>query len=101
MIEPLVIMRNIQRKMTTTKLLAVSSNTGSIKVGQMLGKNKLYNYLRKFGIGESTNSKLPGESAGILHPVKDWSGVSLPTISFGQGYSVTAHAINISFCHNC
>jgi cell division protein FtsI (penicillin-binding protein 3) len=77
-------------KMTTTKMLAVSSNTGSIQVGQMLGKNTLYDYLRKFGIGESTNSKLPGESAGILHPVKDWSGVSLPTISFGQGYSVTA-----------
>lgn len=77
-------------KMTTTKMLAVSSNTGSIQVGQMLGKNTLYEYLRKFGIGESTNSKLPGESAGILHPVKDWSGVSLPTISFGQGYSLTA-----------
>ena len=77
-------------KMTTTKMLAVSSNTGSIQVGQMLGKNTLYDYLRKFGIGESTNSKLPGESAGILHPVKDWSGVSLPTISFGQGYALTA-----------
>lgn len=77
-------------KMTTTKMLAVSSNTGSIQVGQMLGQNTLYEYLRKFGIGESTNSKLPGESAGILHPVKDWSGVSLPTISFGQGYSLTA-----------
>ena len=44
-------------KMTTTKMLAVSSNTGSIQVGQMLGKNTLYDYLRKFGIGESTNSK--------------------------------------------
>ena len=77
-------------KMTTTKMLAVSSNTGSIQVGQMLGKHTLYDYLRKFGIGESTNSKLPGESAGILHPVKEWSGVSLPTISFGQGYSLTA-----------
>jgi cell division protein FtsI (penicillin-binding protein 3) len=77
-------------QMTTTKLLAVSSNTGSIKIGQLLGKDKLYDYLRKFGIGQSTNSKIAGESAGILHPVKDWSGVSLPTISFGQGYSVTA-----------
>jgi len=77
-------------QMTTTKLLAVSSNTGSIKIGQLLGRDKLYDYLRKFGIGQSTNSKIAGESAGILHPVKDWSGVSLPTISFGQGYSVTA-----------
>ena len=78
------------QRLTTTGLLAVSSNTGSIKIGNMLGQDALYKYLRKFGIGESTDSKLPGESAGILHPVKDWSGVSLPTIAFGQGYSVTA-----------
>jgi cell division protein FtsI (penicillin-binding protein 3) len=77
-------------RLTTAGLLAVSSNTGSIKIGNMLGQDTLYKYLRKFGIGESTDSKLPGESAGILHPVKDWSGVSLPTIAFGQGYSVTA-----------
>jgi len=78
------------QRLTTTGLLAVSSNTGSIQIGQKLGKDTLYDYLRKFGIGESTNSKLPGESVGILHPVKNWSGTSLPTISFGQGYSVTA-----------
>jgi len=78
------------QRLTTTGLLAVSSNTGSIKLGQALGKDALYSYLKKFGIGENTNSKLPGESAGILHPVKDWSGTSLPTIAFGQGYSVTA-----------
>ncbi|MFY7934976.1 MAG: peptidoglycan D,D-transpeptidase FtsI family protein, partial [Candidatus Nanopelagicus sp.] len=78
------------QRLTTTGLLAVSSNTGSIQLGQSLGKDNLYNYLKKFGIGENTNSKLPGESAGILHPVKNWSGTSLPTIAFGQGYSVTA-----------
>jgi cell division protein FtsI (penicillin-binding protein 3) len=77
-------------RLTTTGLLAVSSNTGAIKVGQMLGKDTLYDYLKRFGIGESTNSKLPGESAGLLRPVKEWSGTSLPTFSFGQGYSVTA-----------
>ncbi|NDA88546.1 MAG: penicillin-binding protein 2 [Actinobacteria bacterium] len=78
------------QRLTTAGLLAVSSNTGSIQIGQKLGKDVLYDYLRKFGIGESTNSKLPGESAGILHPVKNWSGTSLPTIAFGQGYSLTA-----------
>ena len=77
-------------RLTTTGLLAVSSNTGAIKVGQLLGKETLFSYLQKFGIGESTNSKLPGESAGLLRPLKEWSGTSLPTISFGQGYSVTA-----------
>ena len=77
-------------RLTTTGLLAISSNTGAIQVGQALGSTKLYDYLTKFGIGENTGSHLPGESAGILHPVSEWSGTSEPTIAFGQGYSVTA-----------
>ena len=55
-----------------------------------MGAENLYKYLTKFGIGQSTGSHLPGESPGILHPISDWSNSSLPTISFGQGYSVTA-----------
>lgn len=78
------------QRLTTTGLLAVSSNTGAIQIGQQLGRDTLYNYLTKFGIGQNTGSHLPGESPGILHPVKDWSATSEPTIAFGQGYSVTA-----------
>lgn len=76
--------------LTTTGILAVSSNTGSIKVGETVGSEKLYDYLTKFGIGIKTGSGLPGESAGILHPVKEWSGTTAPTVAFGHGYSVTA-----------
>lgn len=76
--------------LTTTGILAVSSNTGSIKVGETLGSEKLYDYLTKFGIGSKTGSGLPGESAGILRPVKTWSGTTAPTVAFGQGYSLTA-----------
>lgn len=82
--------RHETQKLTTTGILAVSSNTGSIKVGETLGSEKLYEYLTKFGIGSKTGSGLPGESAGILRPVKTWSGTTAPTVAFGQGYSVTA-----------
>ena len=76
--------------LTATGILAVSSNTGSIKVGETIGSEKLYEYLTKFGIGSKTGSGLPGESAGILRPVKTWSGTTAPTVAFGQSYSVTA-----------
>ena len=82
--------RHATQHLTTTGILAVSSNTGSIQVGETLGSEKLYSYLTKFGIGSKTGSGLSGESAGILHPVKDWSGTSAPTVAFGQGYSLTA-----------
>ena len=78
------------QRMTATGALAISSNTGSIIIGQQLGSKTLYKYLTSFGFGKSTGSHLPGESAGILPPVDRWSGTSLPTFSYGQGYSVTA-----------
>ena len=78
------------QRLTTAGVLAVSSNTGSIKIGEMLSNDKLYEYLTKFGIGTKTGSGLPGESRGILPKVADWSGTTAPTVAFGQGYSLTA-----------
>jgi cell division protein FtsI (penicillin-binding protein 3) len=78
------------QRLTTAGILAVSSNTGSIKIGEMMSNDKLYDYLTKFGIGTKTGSGLPGESRGILPKVADWSGTTAPTVAFGQGYSVTA-----------
>ncbi len=78
------------QRLTTTGLLAVSSNTGAIQVGQSLGSDTLHNYLTKFGIGQNTGSHLPGESSGLLLPLSQWSDSTLPTNAFGQGYSVTA-----------
>jgi cell division protein FtsI (penicillin-binding protein 3) len=78
------------QRLTTAGVLAVSSNTGSIKIGEMLSNQTLYDYLTKFGIGLKTGSGLPGESRGILRKVSDWSGTTAPTVAFGQGYSLTA-----------
>jgi len=82
--------RHPVQHLTTSGILAVSSNTGTIKIGEMLSNDTLYGYLSKFGIGKSTGSGLPGESAGISRPVSDWSGTTAPTVAFGQGYALTA-----------
>ena len=82
--------RHPTQRLTSTGILAVSSNTGTIQIGETMSHDTLFSYLSKFGMGSKTGSGLPGESAGILHPVKDWSGTSAPTIAFGQGYSLTA-----------
>ena len=76
--------------LTTSGILAVSSNIGTIKVGETISNDTLYSYLTKFGIGSKTGSGLPGESAGILPKVEYWSGTTAPTVAFGQGYSLTA-----------
>ena len=76
--------------LTTAGVLAVSSNTGSIQIGELLSNDKFYEYLTRFGVGSKTGSGLPGESRGILPKVAEWSGTSAPTMAFGQGYSLTA-----------
>ncbi len=78
------------QRLTTSGVLAVSSNTGTIQIGELLSHESLYNYLTKFGVGSKTGSGLPGESRGKLLKVADWSGTTAPTVAFGQGYSLTA-----------
>jgi len=78
------------QRLTTSGILAISSNTGSIKIGELLSNDTLYSYLKKFGVGSSTGSGLQGESSGILRKVSDWYGTTAATTAFGQGYSVTA-----------
>lgn len=78
------------QRLTTAGILAVSSNTGTIKIGEKLSDQKFYDYLRSFGVGSSTNSGLPGESAGLVNPPDKWFGTTKYTMTFGQGYSVTA-----------
>lgn len=76
-------------KMTLADILAYSSNVGTIKVARMLGEHRLASYLRRFGLDRSTGSGFPGESAGILPPLDQWSGTSMGTIPIGQGIAVT------------
>ena len=66
-----------------------SSNIGMTKVGIRLGKERLYNWIRKFGFGSNTKLGLAGETGGILRNVNSWSGVDVATHSFGQGVAVT------------
>jgi cell division protein FtsI (penicillin-binding protein 3) len=75
--------------LTTAGILAKSSNTGTIQIGEKLKPTTLHSYLTKFGIGQKTGLELAGESGGVLAPVDRWSGTTAPTVAFGQGYSLT------------
>lgn len=76
--------------LTLPQILEYSSNIGTAKIGQRLGKEKLYQYIRQFGFYGLTGVDLPGESRGLLKAPENWSGLSLPVISFGQEVGVTA-----------
>lgn len=82
--------------LTLAGVLAKSSNIGTIEAAQTLGATQpeanrvLYDYLRKFGIGQQTGLAFPGETAGLLDKPEDWKASKQYTIPFGQGLSVNA-----------
>ena len=77
-------------QLSVRDILKYSSNIGAVKIAQKLGKEKFYQYIDNFGFGMKTGIDLPGESPGLVRPVKKWTKVDTATIAFGQGVSVTA-----------
>jgi len=71
-------------------VIKFSSNIGTMKAAQKLGKDRLYKYIKKFGFGAKTGVELPGEVNGIATHPSTWSKLSLCSISMGQEVTVTA-----------
>jgi cell division protein FtsI (penicillin-binding protein 3) len=86
------IIRDVKKHETLSfrEIIKYSSNIGAVKISEVLGKEKFYQYIQEFGFGSKTGIDLPGESPGILRKPKNWTKVDTATISFGQGISVTA-----------
>ncbi|MBU1061728.1 MAG: penicillin-binding protein 2 [Candidatus Omnitrophica bacterium] len=71
-------------------VIKYSSNIGTMKAALILGENRLYRYMRRFGFGKKTGIDLPGEVDGIVRSPAEWSNLSLCSISMGQELGVTA-----------
>ena len=74
---------------TFLQVLQNSCNPGFVRLGQLLGKERLFSYIDKFGFGKKTNIDLTGEGKGILFSLDQVGNVELATTAFGQGVSVT------------
>ncbi|MCW4464412.1 penicillin-binding protein 2 [Glutamicibacter sp. MNS18] len=75
--------------MTVSGIFARSYNTGTVMVGETLGNQQRYDYMRKFGLGESIQLGLNGASKGQLAEPGTWDRRQQFTTMFGQGYSQT------------
>jgi cell division protein FtsI (penicillin-binding protein 3) len=78
-----------QGMISTHTIVVKSSNIGMTKLGVRMGKDLLYDSLRRFGFGERTGIRVPGEASGLLRRPKAWYPIDVATHSFGQGVAVT------------
>ncbi len=77
-------------RFTIAGIITHSSNIGMSQVVQHVPEQTQYDYLRAFGLGQTTGIGLPSESTGILPPVSQWAADTRYTLSFGQGVAATA-----------
>ncbi|MCR1959692.1 stage V sporulation protein D [Thomasclavelia cocleata] len=83
---------------TFREVLQNSSNPGFVEIGRRLGKDKLYEYVKKFGLTEKTGIDLPGESKGIMFDYDVFNELEQATVAFGQGISVTPMQLVRAVC---
>ncbi|MCL2389275.1 MAG: penicillin-binding protein 2, partial [Elusimicrobia bacterium] len=82
---------------TPRVIMERSSNIGTLHIAQQLGRERFYDYIRRFGFNNISGIDLPAEARGILADHTRWCGLSLPNISFGQGIAVTPLQLINSF----
>ncbi|MEK9156116.1 MAG: penicillin-binding protein 2 [Patescibacteria group bacterium] len=74
---------------TMSQIIVNSDNVGMVWVSEKLGKEKLYDYIKKYGFFEKTGIDLDTEVNGYSPPLKHWRNINRATIAFGQGISIT------------
>ena len=75
--------------MTVSQILSQSSNVGVITLAIQLQRQKLSEWIKRFGFGAKTGVDYPGETRGIVLPPDEWSGSTIGNVPIGQGIAVT------------
>lgn len=83
---------------TFREVLQNSSNPGFVEIGRRLGKERLYQYVKDFGLTEKTGVDLPGESSGIMFSYENFHELEQATVAFGQGISITPIQLVRAIC---
>jgi cell division protein FtsI (penicillin-binding protein 3) len=79
----------VTQTMTTDQILSQSSNVGVVTIAEALGKDRVSEWIDRFGFGHATGIDYPGESPGIVLPPEKWSGSTIGNVPIGQGIAVT------------
>ena len=71
--------------MTVAQILSHSSNVGAITLAEMLGRRQAAAVDHALRLRLADRHRLPGESAGLVLPLDDWSGSTIGNVPIGQG----------------
>lgn len=83
--------------LTVAQILAMSSNIGTTKIYETLGKERLHGWLKRFHFGQTPEIELPAPAAGLLADWRKWSDIQGANVSFGQGIAATPLQVASAF----
>ena len=75
--------------LTIAEALAKSSNVAAIKLGLRVGDPTMHEFITRFGFGARTGIELPGETVGLVRPLRRWQPSSIGSVAIGQEVGVT------------
>jgi cell division protein FtsI/penicillin-binding protein 2 len=76
-------------RLSMREIVVKSSNRGAAHLGVLLGEQKLHAYAAAFGFGSLTGCDLGGEVPGVLHPIRQWDGLTITRLPMGHALSAT------------
>ena len=79
------------------EILAFSSNIGTIKIAEYLGKKSIYNQAREFGYGTKTGFDSFTEQSGTFREPSKWTLSSMHSVPIGYEISATPLQIAMSY----
>lgn len=75
--------------LTVEEIITKSSNIGTAKLALLLGNDRLYDYIHRYGFGVQTGLPLFAEVTGEVRPVEKWSKITIVQFPMGHGLTVT------------
>lgn len=83
--------------LSVADIVQVSSNIGSVKIAETIGRDVMAQAYQGFGFGVKTGIDFPGESAGMMRDASSWRPVEMATMAFGQGLTTSPLQITMAF----
>ncbi len=80
------------------KIIQVSSNIGAAKIAMHMGESRVYQTLKRFGLGRKTGISIQPEATGILRKFENWDSLSVTRFPIGQGISVSLLQLARAYC---
>jgi cell division protein FtsI (penicillin-binding protein 3) len=80
-------------ELTSTDILAQSSNIGTFEIAHMLGESRLLAQVQNLGFGQKTALDFPGEDPGLIAGANQWEPTNYISLPIGQVDAVTAQQV--------